>query len=87
MIFFSYHIWLEWGVDAPALWAADVGNSWRTTADIQDNWRSMINTIDIVSVFYTCHIAISFSRITNLPTERDRVDGMILIVSSYFSGI
>ncbi|CAF1464839.1 unnamed protein product [Didymodactylos carnosus] len=37
----------EWGVDQPALWAAAVGNSWRTTGDISDNWNSMISNIDI----------------------------------------
>ncbi|CAF1215039.1 unnamed protein product [Adineta ricciae] len=37
----------EWGVDTPALWAANVGNSWRTTDDISDNWESMTHTIDI----------------------------------------
>jgi hypothetical protein len=78
---------VEWGVDKPALWASDVGNSWRTTADIQDNWRSMINTIDIVREFYICHKAISFSRTTNLQIKLDQVAGMILIVSSYFSEI
>ena len=33
----------EWGVENPALWAPSVGNSWRTTSDIQDNWDSMIS--------------------------------------------
>ncbi|UJR16260.1 hypothetical protein I4U23_003168 [Adineta vaga] len=41
----------EWGVDKPALWAADVGNSWRTTGDIQDNWKSMLANIDINNEF------------------------------------
>ncbi|CAF1193285.1 unnamed protein product [Didymodactylos carnosus] len=41
----------EWGVDTPALWAADVGNSWRTTGDISDTWDSMIATIDINNQF------------------------------------
>ena len=40
--------YLEWGVDSPALWAADVGNSWRTTKDIQDSWNSMLSNIDFV---------------------------------------
>ena len=35
-IFFSM---CEWGVDNPATWASKVGNSWRTTGDIQDNWN------------------------------------------------
>lgn len=45
-------IGVEWGVDKPALWAANVGNSWRTTGDIQDNWNSMLRNIDIVSSDY-----------------------------------
>jgi len=36
----------EWGVDDPAKWAKDVGNSWRTTGDISDSWSSMISIID-----------------------------------------
>jgi len=28
----------EWGQDDPATWAPKVGNSWRTTGDIGDNW-------------------------------------------------
>ena len=35
-IFFSM---CEWGVDDPATWAPKVGNSWRTTLDIKDNWE------------------------------------------------
>jgi len=42
-IFFSM---CEWGVDNPATWAAPVGNSWRTTGDIQDNWGSMLSNLD-----------------------------------------
>ena len=42
-------------VDKPALWGSDVENSWRTTPDIQDNWRSRINTIDTVCLFDGCH--------------------------------
>jgi alpha-galactosidase len=40
--------YLEWGVDSPGLCAADVGNSWRTTKDIQDSWNSMLSNIDFV---------------------------------------
>jgi alpha-galactosidase len=36
----------EWGVDDPATWAKDVGNSWRTTGDIFNSWSSMIGIID-----------------------------------------
>ncbi|CAF1364364.1 unnamed protein product [Rotaria sordida] len=41
----------EWGIDSPALWAANVGNSWRTTQDIKDNWKSMLYNIDINNEF------------------------------------
>lgn len=36
----------EWGVDSPWLWASSVGNSWRTTGDIGDNWTSMVNNLE-----------------------------------------
>jgi hypothetical protein len=42
-IFFSM---CEWGVDDPATWAPAVGNSWRTTSDIQPNWGSMCSNLD-----------------------------------------
>lgn len=37
----------EWGVDDPALWAGNVGNSWRTTDDINDTWVSMTTIADL----------------------------------------
>ncbi|KAI9110708.1 hypothetical protein K1719_018146 [Acacia pycnantha] len=37
----------EWGVDYPALWAGKVGNSWRTTEDINDSWFSMTTIADL----------------------------------------
>eukprot|EP01088_Endostelium_zonatum_P009286 TRINITY_DN22482_c0_g1_i1.p1 TRINITY_DN22482_c0_g1~~TRINITY_DN22482_c0_g1_i1.p1 ORF type:complete len:394 (+),score=94.00 TRINITY_DN22482_c0_g1_i1:173-1354(+) len=36
----------EWGVENPATWAPAVGNSWRTTGDISDNWARMTSRID-----------------------------------------
>ncbi|XP_008800438.1 alpha-galactosidase [Phoenix dactylifera] len=42
-IFFSL---CEWGEADPATWARGVGNSWRTTGDIQDNWDSMTSCAD-----------------------------------------
>ena len=36
----------EWGAEDPATWAPKVGNSWRTTGDIQDKWDSMISRAD-----------------------------------------
>ncbi|XP_031405460.1 alpha-galactosidase-like isoform X3 [Punica granatum] len=42
-IFFSL---CEWGEEDPATWASSIGNSWRTTADISDNWNSMTSRAD-----------------------------------------
>lgn len=42
-IFFSM---CEWGVEDPATWAENVGNSWRTTGDISDNWESFTSILD-----------------------------------------
>ncbi|GIG63425.1 alpha-galactosidase [Longispora fulva] len=32
----------EWGANAPWEWAQGIGNSWRTTGDISDNWPTMM---------------------------------------------
>jgi alpha-galactosidase len=37
----------EWGANAPWDWAQPVGNLWRTTGDIEDNWGSMLNIFKI----------------------------------------
>ena len=42
----------EWGQDNPAEWAPKVGNSWRTTGDIGDNWDSMIGRADSNDKWY-----------------------------------
>ncbi|KAL4354473.1 hypothetical protein GQ457_06G003870 [Hibiscus cannabinus] len=47
-IFFSL---CEWGDMHPAEWGAPVGNSWRTTNDISDNWESMISRADQNEVY------------------------------------
>ncbi|KEH23291.1 putative alpha-galactosidase [Medicago truncatula] len=47
-IFFSL---CEWGQMYPALWGAKVGNSWRTTNDINDSWESMISRADLNEVY------------------------------------
>jgi len=36
----------EWGVEDPATWSGTVGNSWRTTGDISDNWNSFTGNLD-----------------------------------------
>jgi alpha-galactosidase len=35
----------EWGINEPWTWAPDVGNLWRTTGDIGDNWGSVKSII------------------------------------------
>ena len=35
----------EWGVNDPWTWAGSVGNLWRTTGDISDNWASLKSII------------------------------------------
>ncbi|XP_039019343.1 alpha-galactosidase 1-like isoform X2 [Hibiscus syriacus] len=47
-VFFSL---CEWGDMHPAEWGAPVGNSWRTTNDIADNWESMISRADQNEVY------------------------------------
>ena len=37
----------SWGTENVSTWAKDFGNSWRTTRDIKDNWKSMIRIIDL----------------------------------------
>ncbi|KAG8092087.1 hypothetical protein GUJ93_ZPchr0012g19792 [Zizania palustris] len=56
-IFFSL---CEWGKENPATWAGRMGNSWRTTDDIADNWGSMTSRAD---------------QMTNGPHMPDLVDG------------
>ncbi|GMY18570.1 alpha-galactosidase 1-like [Fagus crenata] len=41
----------EWGDMHPALWGFNVGNSWRATNDISDNWQSMVSRIDMNEVY------------------------------------
>ncbi|KAL7165174.1 hypothetical protein ACSBR2_040951 [Camellia fascicularis] len=44
--------WLcEWGDLHPALWGAEVGNSWRTTNDISDTWESMVSRANMNEVY------------------------------------
>lgn len=47
-IFFSL---CEWGDMHPALWGYQIGNSWRTTNDISDNWASMVSRADMNEVY------------------------------------
>lgn len=36
----------EWGSNNPWEWAPKIGDLWRTTGDISDNWNSMIHILD-----------------------------------------
>lgn len=36
----------EWGQESPWEWAPKLGNLWRTTGDIRDNWKSMMFILD-----------------------------------------
>jgi alpha-galactosidase len=36
----------EWGRNRPWLWAPEIGNLWRTTGDISDNWDSVMYILD-----------------------------------------
>ena len=42
----------NWGEEEVYKWGKEVGNSWRTTKDIKDNWKSMIRIIDINNKYY-----------------------------------
>lgn len=78
---------LKGGVGPGDAWAPNVGNSWRTTSDIQDHWASMISNIDRVNI-YIYPIPENKSRfhvlrILILLKEQDQVVGMIPIVGSH----
>lgn len=47
---FSNHIFdfISCGVNVNDMWTPNVGNSWRTTTDIQNYWSSIISNIDLV---------------------------------------
>ena len=66
----SSHFNLHRGVDDPALWAGEVGNSWRTTDDINDSWaRSALYTLFSFYVIMT--LAFSYCS-TYLPYILDK---------------
>ncbi|XP_024011640.1 alpha-galactosidase 1 isoform X1 [Eutrema salsugineum] len=46
-----FHSLCEWGDMHPALWGSPVGNSWRTTNDINDSWLSMISIADMNEIY------------------------------------
>jgi hypothetical protein len=57
LVFFMFNLFfLKGGVTKNDLWPPSVGNSWRTTDDIQDNWDSMIRNINLVKLCYVIHI-------------------------------
>ncbi|THG13173.1 hypothetical protein TEA_028724 [Camellia sinensis var. sinensis] len=42
----TFASWVRMGQENPATWAASIGNSWRTTGDIKDTWKSMTSRAD-----------------------------------------
>ncbi|URE30794.1 alpha-galactosidase [Musa troglodytarum] len=42
---------MKWGDMHPDLWADKLGNSWRTTMDINDSWESMVSRADQNEVY------------------------------------
>jgi alpha-galactosidase len=42
----------SWGKDNVSMWGNNIGNSWRTTRDIKDTYRSMTKNIDINDRWY-----------------------------------
>lgn len=36
----------EWGTNSPWGWGKGIGNLWRTTSDISDNWNSMLSNFE-----------------------------------------
>ena len=44
----GYFFFIKGGVSKHDLWPPSVGNSWRTTTDIRDDWTKMIRNIDQV---------------------------------------
>ena len=45
----SIVLFFSGGVNESDLWPPNVGNSWRTTRDIRNNWTSMISNIQLVN--------------------------------------
>ena len=41
-----YFSMCQWGLETPWIWANPVGNSWRTTGDISNNYNSFISLLD-----------------------------------------
>jgi alpha-galactosidase len=37
----------EWGSNKPWEWAGDIGHSWRTTGDIENNFKSVLKILDL----------------------------------------
>ncbi|KAJ0037619.1 hypothetical protein Pint_21935 [Pistacia integerrima] len=46
-----YYSLCEWGDMHPATWGFRVGNSWRTTGDISDNFDTMMNRADMNNMY------------------------------------
>jgi hypothetical protein len=54
--YITSHFSMEGGVGGSDPLAPSLGNSWRTTNDIGDDWASMISNINHVRLYYILHI-------------------------------
>ncbi len=54
--YITSHFSMEGGVGGEDPLAPSLGNSWRTTDDIQDNWASMMDNIHFVRLHCISHI-------------------------------
>jgi hypothetical protein len=83
------------GQDDPALWAGKVGNSWRTTDDIEDTWKRWYmlfpetkvytKSADVLWNWLVCFMfkqawPTLLIRITSGHHMLDQVDGMVTIL-------
>ena len=68
-IFFSM---CEWGVENPGTWAMPVGNSWRTTGDIRDNFNRLVFLLQLSWSYNDVikqknnNVAVLFSMVANI---------------------
>jgi hypothetical protein len=77
---------LQGGVGGGDPLASSLGNSWRTTTDIQDYWSSMLANIDRVRLYYIFLILLPLciSRTIMVRLLQVQVAGMIPIVNPFF---
>jgi hypothetical protein len=85
-LYIALHFSFEGGAGGGNPLAPSLGNSWRTTTDIQDYWSSMLANIDHVRLYYILLILLPLciSRTVTVLQLQVQVVGMIPIVNSFF---